>query len=277
MKVAFVLVAALALATPGLAKNFGALNVAGAGTIYVVGPDWSAGNIQFNGDSGFTLNGGGRVYFASQPSDGFSPDMYWQTPLNDKHFSYTIDVSRVGCHCNSAGYFIEMPGNNPGDGGDYYCDANHGNNIYCPEYDTWEGNMYTTAGTLHTCNGGNGYWDYCDGGGCQANAHNIDPNMYCPEDRCTINTMRPFTVSHYQNSGMANIYMEQEGRSASFNICGDANYNAQMAQSYGGMVFSASLWGGPDINMDWLDGMTGCGGTCDIGSSSVTFSNFNLY
>ena len=57
-----------------------------------------------------------------------------------------IDVSNVGCHCNSAAYFIKMPGNNPGDGGDYYCDANLGNNIWCPEYDTWEGNKYTMAG-----------------------------------------------------------------------------------------------------------------------------------
>ena len=70
-----------------------------------------------------------------------------QTPLDNLHFSYKIDVSRVGCHCNSAAYFINMPGNNPGEGGDYYCDANFGNSIWCPEYDTWEGNKYTMAGT----------------------------------------------------------------------------------------------------------------------------------
>ena len=68
------------------------------------------------------------------------------------YFSPT-DVSNVGCHCNSAAYFIKMPGNNPGDGGDYYCDANFGNNIWCPEYDTWEGNKYTMAG-IWTVNGG---------------------------------------------------------------------------------------------------------------------------
>ena len=44
-------------------------------------------------------------------------------------------------------------GNNPG-AGDYYCDANFGNSIWCPEYDTYEGNKYTMAGTLHTCDGG---------------------------------------------------------------------------------------------------------------------------
>ena len=35
--------------------------------------------------------------------------------------------------------------------------------------------------------------------------------------------------------------------------------------------------GGNGINMDWLDGMTGCGGECNIGGSSVTFSGFELW
>ena len=170
-----------------------------------------------------------------------------------------------------------MPGNNPGDGADYYCDANFGNNIWCPEYDTWEGNKHTMAATLHTCSGGNGYWDNCDRGGCQTNAFRVNSNMMCPEDRCTINTNRPFTVSHYQTSGQVNVWMEQEGRTASFDVCGDGGYMGNMAQSYGGMVFSASLWGGPGINMDWLDGMTGCWGDCHIESNAVTFSNFNLW
>ena len=57
------------------------------------------------------------------------------------------------------------------------------------------------AVTLHTCNGGNGYWDNCDRGGCQTNAFYANGNLMCPEDRCTINTNRPFTVSHYQAAG----------------------------------------------------------------------------
>ena len=46
----------------------------------------------------------------------------------NKEFSYDVDVSNVGCHCNAAAYFIEMPGNNAG-AGDYYCDANFGNDL----------------------------------------------------------------------------------------------------------------------------------------------------
>ena len=64
----------------------------------------------------------------------------------------------------------------------------------------FKGNKHTMAVTLHTCNGGNGYWDNCDRGGCQTNAFYANGNLMCPEDRCTINTNRPFTVSHYQTA-----------------------------------------------------------------------------
>ena len=35
---------------------------------------------------------------------------YFQIPLMNKEFSYDVDVSNVGCHCNAAAYFIDMPG-----------------------------------------------------------------------------------------------------------------------------------------------------------------------
>ena len=35
--------------------------------------------------------------------------------------------------------------------------------------------------------------------------------------------------------------------------------------------------GGGGIDMGWLDGMTGCGGECNIDGSSVTFTNFELW
>ena len=58
----------------------------------MVGADWNAGMVSVSGNS-LTLNGGGRIYFASSPSDGFSPDMYWQTPLLGKRFSF--DVGKI--------------------------------------------------------------------------------------------------------------------------------------------------------------------------------------
>ena len=130
---------------------------------------------------------------------------------------------------------------------------------------------------LHTCNW-NGFWDGCDRGGCATNAFYANSNLMCPEDRCTINTNRPFTVSHHQDSTFVNAWFEQEGRTASFNACNDGGYISNMAtQSFDGTVFTASLWGGPDIDMGWLDGMTGCQGSCNLGASSVSFSNFNLW
>ena len=85
-------------------------------------------------------------------------------PLANKHFAYTLDLSNVPCHCNAAAYFVDMPAAVAGRG-DYYCAANYAE--LCPEYDVMEGNKHTIACTLHTCNGGGGNWDYCDGGGCQ--------------------------------------------------------------------------------------------------------------
>merc|ERR1712061_523935 len=255
--------------------NRGSIQVEGYGEVWVISPDWANVQVDSGGNS-FTLHGNSRMYFASRATDGFEADAYWQTPLMDKRFIYSIDVSNVDCHCNAAAYFIDMPGNNAG-AGDYYCDANFGNSIWCPEYDTYEGNKYPMAGTLHTCNGGNGYWDSCDKGGCQVNAFNVDSNMMCPEDRCTINTNQPFVISHFQNSGTANTWMGQNGQDASFNMCNDGGYLGNMATSYDGMVFTASLWGGGGIDMGWLDGMTGCWGDCNIDGASVTFSNFELW
>jgi len=262
------------------AKNFGALDIKGMEEqVYVVGPDWTVDFIQMHGTSGFSLNGGGRVYLASKPVDDFSdPSAYWQTNLLGSHFAYKLDLSNVGCKCNAAGYFIGMPAPSPGDGGDWYCDANFVNNQWCPEYDTLESNRHTIAGTLHTCDGSPGAWTSCDRGGCQNNAFNVDSNMICPESRCTIDTTKEFLISHNQNYGYANIWMQQEGREANFNICQDEGYANRMAESYeAGMVFGASLWGGGGINMDWLDGMTGCGGPCNLESSSVSFKDFELW
>jgi hypothetical protein len=54
-----------------------------------------------------------------------------------------------------------------------------------------------------------------------------------------------------------NVWMSQDGRTASFNVCG-GDYVKWMGYSLNGIVFVASLWGGGGIDMGWLDGMTGC-------------------
>jgi len=275
MKLLLVSALCLLAASQVSSTCLGSINVKDYGEVFIVAPDWCAGAISIE-NNGFTMRGNSRLYFANRCENGWVGDMYAQIPLNNKHFAYQLNLANVPCHCNAAAYFVKMPGNNAGDG-DYYCDANLGNNIWCPEYDIMEGNKHTLACTLHTCNGGNGYWDSCDRGGCQTNAFNVDNRMMCPDGGCKINTAQPFTISHYQNSQQANTWMGQGGQDASFNMCNDGGYLGNMATSYDGMVFTASLWGGGGIDMGWLDGMTGCGGDCNIDGASVTFSNFELW
>merc|ERR1719369_1288425 len=275
MKLVLALSALCLMVSPALSKNLGSITVKDYGEVFLCGPDWAASNIAVH-DNGFTINGNARLYFCSSDTDDWSPDMYWQTNLLDKHFTYTLDLSKVGCQCNAAAYFIDMPGNNAGSG-DYYCDGNMGNGIWCPEYDVLEANKYTIATTLHTCKGdGNGNWDSCDRSGCQVNAYYVDPTIMCPDESCQVNTNNPFTISHFQNSEVANTKLSQDGSDANWNMCNDGGYLSTMASSYSDMVFCASLWGGGGIDMGWLDGMTGCSGECNIDASSVSFTNFAL-
>merc|ERR1711915_885027 len=83
------------------AANKGSIQVDGYGEVWVIAPDWA--NI-WVGDNAITLNGNSRMYFASYATDGFDSGAYWQTNLMNKVFSYSIDVSNVGCHCNAAAY-----------------------------------------------------------------------------------------------------------------------------------------------------------------------------
>jgi len=126
------------------------------------------------------------------------------------------------------------------------------------------------------CDGSNNNWSGCDRSGCQTNIYNLDSNAMCPDSRCLINTNNWYQLEHRQNSEKSLIWVEQDGNEYEFEICGDAGYRQKMAQSYDNMVWSGSLWGGNGIDMNWLDGMTGCGGDCNIDGSSVKFSNFKL-
>jgi len=273
------------MTVPRSFQNMGSINIAGVGDVYVVTQDPSTVQMV---DNGFRLVGGGRVYLAQEAANDFSnPYIYWQAPLLGNHISYTVDVSNVGCHCNSAFYFVQMPGYDSsqnviaGPGGDYYCDANHVNDNWCPEYDTWEGNRETVNVQLHTCDYvAPNYYPHCDGGGCGTNACDGIAGQYGPGR--TIDTNQPIIVSHAQVRGgdglmsASNTWLNSNGKTADWNACGDSNYVKNMGYSLEGIVAAFSLWGGPDIDMGWLDGCTGCGGTCNLGGSSVTWTNFAL-
>merc|ERR1711936_1348261 len=241
------------------AEVIGTLQVEGVGDIYV----WkSFGNIVMEGN-GFRMTGNSRGYLLSKdPGGSLTPDSFWQTNLMDQHFTYDLNLSGVPCHCNSAGYFIKMPAPTPGEGGDYYCDANYIGGTGCPEYDTLESNKHIVTGALHNCGWSGNWFADCDMGGCGGNTWDAGVN-YCPGG-CMI------------NSGIANTYLEQNGQGAAFNICDQDWYWGLMGNHYPAMVFSMSLWGGPDIDMGWMDGKTGCGGSCNIESATSTFKNFKV-
>jgi len=262
--------------------NIGTVNVAGFGQVHVITP--SPQNCEM-ANNGFRLHGGGQAYFTEGGSDiGSDPYMYWQTNLANQVFSYDIDVSNVGCKCNAAMYWVNMPGYSgespePAEWGIYYCDANNVNGNWCPEYDTFEGNDQTMNVAIHTCDFVPPL-DYssCDRGGCGTNACEGIGGQY-GRGR-TIDTSRTYRISHGQIMdgdylAASTHHFEQEGRTASFNACNNPDAMKWMGYDMHDIVGVFSLW---DMGCDesWLDGCTGCGGCCNLAGASVTFSNFAL-
>ena len=70
------------ITTPVFAKNFGSINVAGKGDVYIVSDYKSDGYenvlMHVDGINGFAIRGGGHIYFSNVPSDDFYPEMYWK-------------------------------------------------------------------------------------------------------------------------------------------------------------------------------------------------------
>merc|ERR1712179_60278 len=239
MKSIILLPFSLSLATPvfSACASQTQVNIDGFGPVYITTDDWARGNFQVD-SNGFTFGGGSMGFqFATKCIDHYEPDMWAQFALDETHFDYDVDLSNMECGCNADITFVDMPGPNAGPNGMYYCDR----------------------------------------GGCQANSFKIDPSMFCPEDRCTVNTQKPFHVSHFQNKQIANVYMSQEGREVNFNICNDGGYNEQFWYSYPGMAVAGGMWGGNNGETGWMDGVTGCQSNCDMSRQSAKFYNFRVW
>ncbi len=145
--------------------------------------------------------------------------------------------------------------------------------------DILESNKFTMASTPHDCTSQQGkhFW-WCDGAGCGQNVYYTDANAMCPEDKCKINTNKPFRHSVSFNSngsqltGVTNV-LSQEGRTHTFNACNNGDYLSKMGGQLAQMVFVMSLWGNTFNTMSWLDGMTGCSGDCNLESTHASFSD----
>ncbi len=62
---------------------------------------------------------------------------------------------------------------------------------------------------------------------------------------CTIDTSRPFSVSHYQDAALSRFAMRQDGQEVAFDLCqGNEAYTERMDEYWrDGMVLVFSLWG----------------------------------
>lgn len=134
----------------------------------------------------------------------WDPSLYdRRLQLLGKQLNYTVDLSTSGCGCNAALYLVGMPGHNssqqpaPGQGGDFYCDANDVGGVWCPEVDIAEANNMAYQATPHRCAAPTGLWyPSCDKSGCGRNTYrHCGPSCYGPGGAYTIDTTKPFVVS----------------------------------------------------------------------------------
>jgi len=246
-----------------------------------------------DGDRTLTVNWGGetRGFLATRETDEYSPDMFFNFSLINKVLSYDVDMSKVGCSCNAALFFVTMPGFSPDgsvargvDRNPYYCDANDIGGVWCWETDSIEANMYNTATTPHTCASGPGkYIDTCDRGACGGSSYLHDPTGMCPDKSCTIDTRKPFRIHQSYEANdegvLVRIFntMKQDGRTFGYETCTDLDYLAKMMPAFKyelAMVFQ--LWGDTWENMDWLDKMTGCTGACIAEETELILSNIAI-
>ncbi len=270
------------------ASNFGSVNILINGrayTKYTIASESVRGNVVVTSRS-ITLSGGGHAYFGNSSSNSLTPNSYFLVPLLGNTFTFTVDLSQVGCSCNGALYAISMPAYDysqqlvPGQNGEYYCDANKVGGTFCPEMDIMEANKYAMASTAHTCQYvPPHYYPSCDQKGCGRNVLDTHYDDFGPGEK--IDTNKPFTLSvSFITDGNGtlssiNNYFWQEGRSIQFNSC-NPDYLQWMGKSLPGITMVMSLWGTGAGGMSWLDGKSGCQGGCNLQDSKVTFSDFKL-
>ena len=165
-------VGSISITVDGAAKTVGVMQTGG-----------NSGTAEAGGTAIQLYHGGFKLHLTETCADAFTADGFLFLEMLGKTISYTVDLSNVSCGCNAAVYLTAMPGvlnasgpPAPGNGGDFYCDANAGQgHAACPEIDLMESNSRVSAATLHKCSFP--YWDNpsCDKGGYALNTRNTGP------------------------------------------------------------------------------------------------------
>lgn len=247
--------------------------------------------------SSITMRWGGevRAFVIETRMADMSASNYHNFTLLGRELSYDIDLSKVGCSCNAALFFVSSVGYGKngsaarGDNAPYYCDANNIGGVWCWEMDSVESNKWATQSTPHTCDApDNGYISSCDRTGCDGdrtrlNSFSVDPGAMCPSSYCRIDTRHPFRIhQRYETDststkliGITNIIVQGSG-ALEWSVCPNALYLEQMSGPLSKMRMVFQLWGEVAGGMSWLDGKVGCSGACNTNNATVTFSNIEI-
>lgn len=190
--------------------------------------------------------------------DANSSDFYMPKLIGGS-IQVDIDLSGAGCSCNAAFYLSKMPGSKFTLGEDYYCDAQPTANNICTEMDLVEANTYAFQATPHTPGDGSGKcWQ-----------KGFSTGKYGPGKE--IDTTKTFTVkTTFPEDGKSfTTHLKQDGKEVLLNQDCQSYFPGMVNDMSSGMTIVMSNWGTTD--MSWLDGDTGCSGSC-VGNS-VYFSN----
>ena len=131
-------------------------------TLYVQPTDWSSADVE---ESTVQYNYGNRMYLSTV--DSVDTDKYFKPNMLGGTMEYDVDLSQVGCGCDSAIYGVLMPAVDNETDVQKYCDANKVGGHWCPEFDVMEANKYAFRVTGHKCDApdASGVYSNCDRSG----------------------------------------------------------------------------------------------------------------
>jgi len=246
--------------------------------------DYNGAEGTITGGSSITVKGNVRTYWTEDSTQhDWGSIAFKKLNLLGKSLRFTADLSRVGCGCNAALYFVAMGATGSGDSSGY-CDIQGVGGNTCLEIDILEGNLKAIQTTLHTQTG-IGTDGTCNQYGCNYNWGLADQSNYGIGSM--IDSSRSYSVdAAFDQNGHMTVQLGQDGQWHDFwnvNTAGNGNVGVPEDASYAtklamenGVVLAISLWESED-DMAWLNGA--CNSQyphCDLNSASMVFSDLKV-